>query len=110
LKTHSTGRVFVLGTKNFGWNNDFAKTARGNLTDIRVAPIEPVVIFNESARNLIGVDYLDILGLMSDQLGRVPIFTPEGQFITYDNNHLTRAGAMYIGSKLFARYEALVGK
>lgn len=31
-----------------------------------------------------------------------PVFTPDGQLISWDGSHLTRAGAAYVGAKLFA--------
>jgi peptidoglycan/LPS O-acetylase OafA/YrhL len=108
MRRKSSGRVVVLGPKNFGWNNDFVKFVRGSLADIRVAPVDTVAIFNESAKALIRDDYVDVLGLVSDQEGKVPVFTPDGKFITYDANHLTQAGARYIGAKIFSRYGYLV--
>ena len=78
------------------------------MADIRVAPIGTVAKFNESAKALIGDDYVDVLGLLSDQAGKVPVFTPDGKFITYDGNHLTKAGARYIGATIFCRYGFLV--
>jgi peptidoglycan/LPS O-acetylase OafA/YrhL len=108
LRKMSSGRVVVLGPKNFGWNNDFVKFAHGSLSDIRVAPLNTVTAFNEAERALIGDDYIDIMGIMSDHAGKVPIFTPDERFITYDTNHLTKAGAQYIGSRIFRRYSFLV--
>jgi peptidoglycan/LPS O-acetylase OafA/YrhL len=109
LRRRSPGRVVVLGTKNFGWNNDFVKFVHGDLAEIRVAPLDTVVIFNESAKALIGGDYVDILSLVSDRAGKVPVFTPDEMFITYDTNHLTKAGARYVGAKIFDRFGFLVG-
>jgi hypothetical protein len=108
IKKISSGRVVVLGAKNFGWNNDFVKFVRGNLSDIRVAPLGTVTAFNAAERALIGDDYIDIMDTISDYAGKVPIFTPDKKFITYDSNHLTKAGARYIGSRIFRKYNFLV--
>jgi peptidoglycan/LPS O-acetylase OafA/YrhL len=108
MRRKSSGRVVVLGAKNFGWNNDFVKFVHGSLAEIRIAPIGTVANFNESEKALIGDDYVDVLGLVSDQAGKVPVFTPDGKFITYDANHLTKAGARYIGAKIFYKYGFLV--
>jgi peptidoglycan/LPS O-acetylase OafA/YrhL len=108
IRKISSGRVVVLGAKNFGWNNDFVKFMPGNVSDIRIAPLSTVTAFNEAERALIGDDYIDIMGTISDDAGKVPIFTPDKRFITYDSNHLTKAGARYIGSKIFRRYDFLV--
>jgi peptidoglycan/LPS O-acetylase OafA/YrhL len=108
IKKVSSGRVVVLGAKNFGWNNDFVKFVPGNVSDIRVAPLSTVTAFNAAERALIGDDYIDIMSTISDDAGKVPIFTPDKKFITYDSNHLTKAGAQYIGSRIFGRYSFLV--
>ena len=79
------------------------------MLNIRVAPLESVVAFNEEEKRLIGNDYVDILGMFSDPGGKVPVMTPDGRFITYDTNHLTSAGAKYLGTMLFDRYRFLVG-
>ena len=105
-KSHS--RVFVLGTKNFGWNNDFAKLSQGNLAKIRVLPVDNVAYFNIAAKAAIGEDYIDIMSLITDSAGRVPISTPEEKFLTYDTHHLTPHGARYIGDLVFSRYGFLV--
>lgn len=108
MRQQSGGRVVVLGAKNFGWNNDFVKLAKGPLKDIRVKPLDSVVAFDQSAKAILDKNYLDILDLVADKTGAVPVFTPDERFITYDTNHLTRAGARYVGEKLFARYGFLV--
>jgi peptidoglycan/LPS O-acetylase OafA/YrhL len=108
IKKLSSGRVVVLGAKNFGWNNDFVKLVRGTLSDIRVAPLSEITTFNAEERALIGDDYIDIMDTIVDDAGKVPIFTPDEKFITYDSDHLTQAGARYIGSKIFRRYDFLV--
>jgi peptidoglycan/LPS O-acetylase OafA/YrhL len=110
MRYRSSGRVVILGVKNFGWNNDFVRLAHRNFTDIRVAPLLGVTTFNQSAKALFGRDYVDVLSLISDQAGNVPVFTPDGKFITYDANHLTKAGAQYVGTKIFGRYGFLVGE
>jgi len=108
MRRRSAGRVVVLGVKNFGWNNDFVRFVHGDLAGIRVAPLPTVTAFNDSARAVFGGDYVDVLGLISDQAGKVPIVTPDRKLITYDTNHLTKAGARYIGATIFSRYGFLV--
>ena len=39
---------------------------------------------------------------MDDGSGTVPVFTPERKFISQDRKHLTRAGARWLGPKVFA--------
>jgi hypothetical protein len=47
-KTHA--RVWVLGAKSFGWNNDFVRLSREDVRHLRVIPLASVVGFNNSAR------------------------------------------------------------
>ena len=109
LRSKSRARVVVLGAKNFGWNNDFVRTRHGELDDRhpRVYPLESIVTFNEAAQALIGPDFIDPMEALMDREGRVPIFTSGGRFITYDTNHLTQAGAAFVGARLFARFDFL---
>jgi hypothetical protein len=107
LRTKTDARVVLMGAKNFGWNNDFVRLSQGDVTHIRVTPLTSIVGFNNSVRPAIGADFVDILATVTDADGKVPLFTPDGRFITYDTNHLTRAGAVFLGSRLFARYAFL---
>ncbi len=109
LSSKSRARVVMLGAKNFGWNNDFVRTRHGELNDRapRVYPLVSVVSFNKTAQAQIGPDFIDPMEVLLDGEGRVPIFTPDGRFITYDTNHLTRAGAAFVGARLFARFDFL---
>ena len=45
--------------------------------------------------------FVDLLGLLMDDRHRVAVFTPDHQFISPDHEHLTRAGAAYVGGILF---------
>ena len=94
----SGGKIFVLGVKNFGWNNNFVKL--GNFgSDSMVTPRKTIVSFNDFAKNKVA-GYVNVMELISND-GRVRIFDENGKFITYDTNHLTRSGAKYIGGILF---------
>jgi len=96
------GKVFVLGVKNFGWNNNFVKIDSGDdVVNRRVYPLRSVLMFNESVKDKVA-GYIDVLRLVSDA-GAVRIFDETGNFITYDTNHLTKSGAKYVGSILFDR-------
>ena len=95
----SGGKIFVLGVKNFGWNNNFVKL--GNFgSESLVTPRKSILSFNDSAKSKV-TGYVDVLELVSND-GRVRIFDDNGKFISYDTNHLTRSGAKYIGGILFS--------
>ena len=39
--------------------------------------------------------YIDLIDLIIDQNGKVPVFTPDCKFISQDCSHFTHAGAKY---------------
>ena len=45
--------------------------------------------------------YVDLLGLALRSDNTVTIFTPDGNFITYDCHHLTPSGVCYYSKLLF---------
>lgn len=110
LSRNTHGKVFVLGTKNFGWNNNFVKwLPRESLYKHRVRPLKTVSSFNKKARNTIRSHYIDLIGLLSDTQGKLPIFTDKNTFITYDTSHLTPDGARYVGGLLFKHHPEILG-
>ncbi|MEY2927014.1 MAG: hypothetical protein RL367_1491, partial [Pseudomonadota bacterium] len=99
----------VIGTKNFGWNN----TAVMQLDPARRygwrAIVKPMAVrSNRLALQAFGpgtyVDLLAALGVGDD--GRVRVFTPDHKLISFDQEHLSRAGAHYLAS-LIANHPAL---
>jgi peptidoglycan/LPS O-acetylase OafA/YrhL len=110
LRQASSARVIVLGRKSFGWNNNAVMQLPADVRlRWRVLPIGEAVAANDAAKRALPPDvYVDMLGMLADGEGRVPVFTPEGKFISQDREHLTRAGARYVGSILF-RHPALAG-
>ena len=46
--------------------------------------------------------YVDFLSLAAQFDGRVPVFTPSHEFITYDGSHLTPFGASYYADELLS--------
>ena len=53
------------------------------------------------ARALPSEYFVNLLSLISDGDGRVPVFTEDNKFISQDRIHLTKDGAKFIGKKLF---------
>lgn len=101
-------KLFVLGAKNFGWNNNFVKMLPAeNLTAANTKPLGNIDTFNTMAAK--GIDgYIDMLSLLKDSSGQVPVFSDEGKFITYDTNHLTKSGAKYLGAIVFEKTELAI--
>lgn len=107
LSAGSAAPVYVLGSKNFGWNNNFVRTRSIPLGDLWVHPEVGVTRFNATMKATLGDHFVDVLGVVADSRGAVPVFTPGMRLITYDTDHLTRAGAQFVGARLFARYAKL---
>lgn len=97
--------ITVIGTKNFGWNNSAVlMLPAGQRYGYRARPLTKTVEVNRMARERLKQwGYVDVIGAIADTEGRVPVFTPEGKFISQDRNHLTQAGAAWLGGILFAR-------
>jgi peptidoglycan/LPS O-acetylase OafA/YrhL len=100
LHEMSTGNVFVVGTKNFGWNNNFVKTMKHETAiHARVLPLEQVSVFNDEATKRLKTNYINLMQYFVDSQGMVPVFY-QGRFITYDGNHLTKNGVKYVANYL----------
>lgn len=98
IKKDSRAKVIMPGTKNFGYNNNFAVHLSFNeRLNAKANSINKYTKFNEDAKYEIGKDYLDLMGLIKDDSGKIPVFTSEGKFISYDTNHLTKYGAKFVG-------------
>jgi hypothetical protein len=102
------GEILLIGLKNFGWNNNaLMRVPAPDRYDIRVPVLEETLIDNRSSLahaargGFAPARYIDMLALVIDDDGRVPVFTPDRQLISQDRKHLTPAGARYIGKKLF---------
>ena len=68
----------------------------------RTKVLDDVWRFNERMAQTLPPSYfVNLLGLIADQDGRVPVFTPERKIISQDREHLTQAGAKYVGKILF---------
>ena len=93
--------IWALGTKNFGTNNGVFYNYRGDDYLLQRTPMERGTIEqNEALRDAWGDRFLDYIGLVIDPRDEVPVFTPDGLFISQDTRHLTQAGARYF-ARLF---------
>lgn len=102
-RAQAKGKVLILGTKNFGWNNNAVMLLPADRRyAFRTLPLPDFRQANRLARDEFGESYLDLLGKLSDSDGRIPVFTPDHKLISQDRSHLTQAGARYVGKILFA--------
>lgn len=103
FKAMGARRVIVVGTKNFGWNlNAVVHLPAPQKYSYRAKVLDAVWNENETAARALPSSYfVNLLGLLADKDGRVPVFTDDGKIISQDRAHLTKAGAKFVGRKLF---------
>ncbi|MFN6933737.1 MAG: acyltransferase family protein [Tsuneonella sp.] len=102
LREAGVRHVAVIGTKNFGSNNNAVmRLAPAERENLRVRPSTLQYEQNRSAAAALGPEYVDIFSLLDDGSSTVPVFTPGGQFISQDRLHLTRPGAVFVGNLVF---------
>jgi peptidoglycan/LPS O-acetylase OafA/YrhL len=97
-----TAKVRIVGTKNFGSNNGIYYNKKGDNTYcVQKAAIgQKFLIKNKELKAEWGNKYIDLIGMVIDESGKVPVFTDSCMFISQDCRHLTRAGAMYFSRLL----------
>jgi hypothetical protein len=96
-------RIIVIGTKNFGWNPNAIMVQGGEARrNFRPQVYAGARRQNEADRaRIVDAEYVDLLSMLMDADGRVPLVSPEGRLISEDGGHLTRAGARFVGRLLF---------
>ena len=97
-------RVIVVGEKNFGENNGhvYARRYRPDYYEQRVAPEggDAFLSRNRRFRDFYGERYLDLMSFVTDDAGRVRVFTPDHHFISADCRHLSLGGAKFFAEKI----------
>jgi peptidoglycan/LPS O-acetylase OafA/YrhL len=95
----SREKVWVVGPKNFGRSNGIFYNYRGPGYLQQRTEVDPEVLTaNEREKKRWGSRYIDLIGLVADRNATVPVFTPQGKFISADCRHLTQSGARYFAS------------
>lgn len=104
LRSNTDAMLLRVGTKNFGYNNNFVlRMSYNRALNQRVTPNASVRSANEVEKNVWGDAYLDLLAAVSSEDGEVPLFTPSGRFISFDTDHATCEGATYLGHSLILK-------
>ena len=70
----------------------------------RSDPNEDLIITNDLLKQIEGVVFLDIVGVLCDPNGGCPQVTQAGWLISLDGAHLTRSGAVAVGAVLDRDY------
>ena len=104
-----TGKVWNVGTKNFGSNNGiFYNRKKGaQYCFQRTKMDDGFTKKNIELKNNWGERYIDLIQVLIDSEGKVPVFTPDCKFISQDCRHLTQPGAIYIASLIGGIYHQL---
>ena len=98
----SEDRIYVVGTKNFGTSNGLIyshRFATGYL-DTTVTIDASFVSRNQRQKAQYQDHYIDLLELVTDESGKVRVFTEDGRFLSQDCRHLTQFGAQFFAAKL----------
>ena len=102
-------KVYCVGTKNFGISNGIFYNYRGpNFYQQRTPVAREYIDSNEKLKKQWNDHYVDLLDVLLDANGTVPVFTPEHKFISQDCRHLLRTGARYYAHLLDATIETIV--
>lgn len=111
LRRAGIGQAVVIGPRNFGYSNAAVMLVPPeDRQTLRVTPLAESTAANTAARRALPQDaYIDVLALLDDGTGAVPVFTPDARFISHDRLHLTRAGAELVGRRVYAQ-PAIAGR
>ncbi len=95
-------RVWSVGTKSFGESSGYFYNRRHmpGYCGQRAVPEPHVVEANAWLAESFGARYIDLMALVADANGTMPVFTPQCLFISQDTRHLTRAGAAFFAELL----------
>lgn len=102
--TIDTSKVWNVGTKNFGIHNGvfYQKRNTAGYCRQRTYMDKNFLEKNNRLKQEWGNKYIDLIGMIADKNGMVPVFTPECKFISQDAHHLTTNGSVYF-AQLLAR-------
>lgn len=100
IATYAKGKFFYVGTKNFGLNNNFVRRMNWDSTLDHMVPIsKSAIIANKIEKNIFQSNYIDLISLLSEG-DKIRLFTDEHRFISFDTDHITKEGAIYLGKKI----------
>ncbi len=97
--------VWGIGTKNHGTSNGifYKNRHRPDYFAQRTTINPDYFAVNDLLKEEWAGHYVDLLGLVSQQDGTVPIFTSDHHYIAYDCKHLAPSGAQYYAHLLYPR-------
>lgn len=98
----SMEKVWNVGTKYFGNNNGifYNQPRDENFYLQRTRIIPRFLELNTELKKQWQEKYIDLIALVVDEKGKVPIFTSDQKFFSHDGLHLTAAGAEEFARRL----------
>lgn len=99
-------KFFFTGTKSFGNNvNAFFNTSKpADRCKLRTEIEKIYSTINQQCIKDFGADFIDIMGVLSNNSNTIPVFTDDCKLISQDCEHLTKYGAEFVGRKLNNTY------
>ena len=103
FQRRSLAHIVVIGDRNFGWNmNAVMLMGEAERRRYRARIQADRWQANQALATRIGpAHFVDVMQMLSDGTGLVPVVTPEGMLVSQDTMHLTRAGARFVGRSVF---------
>ena len=98
----SLENVYIVGEKYYGENINliYSRHYRKDYFQTKVLLPEYLIEKNIRFREKYGDRYLDLISLVCQDNNKIPAFTEDRMFVSWDCLHLTPAGAKYFGSKI----------
>ena len=100
----SLDKIIIVGEKDFGESNGqiYAKRNRSDYFDqyIEVKDYNRFIVNNQHFAKLYGNRYIDLMSMISNNEGKVRVFTPDHHFMSADTKHLTVDGAKYFAKRI----------
>lgn len=102
--------VYNIGFKYFGPSNGFAYSRRffDGYYGLSVELPEEIIKENEQDKEKCGERFIDLIGALQNEDGRIPVFSDEKKMISHDCYHLTQGGAKYIAKRMQKRIEEMI--
>ena len=74
---------------------------KSEISDLQNRPLDERIHINERMKNsAYAIRFVDLMDLLCGAAYRCPVTDAKGKLLSFDGGHLTREGAIYLGSLL----------
>lgn len=97
------GKIVFIGPKDFGINlNPYARLALAQRPEAQVPLSDRALAASRQYRAITPPAlYVDVIAALSRDGRHVPVFDAQGRILSEDRVHVTRAGARFVGDRIF---------